>query len=77
VTDVFAPLLETIQQAHMPESGYHARLIDSFPVALAKQGYRFKACVGYKAYHRPDAQAVRQARKQCQKPWRQAHGFKK
>jgi hypothetical protein len=45
VADVFAPLLETIQQEHVPENGHRAWLIDSFPVALAKQGYRFKACV--------------------------------
>ncbi|MDD5462563.1 MAG: transposase [Methylococcales bacterium] len=43
--NVFAPLLETIQQEHVPENSHQAWLIDSFPVALAEQGYRFKASV--------------------------------
>jgi len=38
-------LLETIEQVQAPENGHQAWLIDSFPVALAKQGHRFKACV--------------------------------
>lgn len=43
VADVFAPLLAQIQQeAKHPGQVW---LIDSFPVALAKQGHRFKACV--------------------------------
>ena len=45
VADVFPPLLERIQQ----ESGERLQdcvwLTDSFPVALAKQGHRFGACV--------------------------------
>jgi hypothetical protein len=45
VADVFAPLLETIQQEQASASRHQAWLIDSFPVALAKQGHRFKACV--------------------------------
>jgi hypothetical protein len=45
VADVFAPLLETIQQEQAPENGHQAWLIDSFPVTLAKQGHRFKARV--------------------------------
>ena len=45
VSDVFAPLLETIQQEQAPASRHQAWLIDSFPVTLAKQGHRFKACV--------------------------------
>jgi len=42
---VFAPLLETIQQEHAPTNRHQAWLIDSFPVALAKQGHRFKTRV--------------------------------
>ncbi|WP_235209184.1 transposase [Methylobacter sp. BBA5.1] len=45
VTEVFAPLLETIQQEQAPASHHQAWLIDSFPVALVKQGHRFKARV--------------------------------
>lgn len=45
VADVFAPLLETIQQERSPASHHQAWLIDSFPVTLAKQGRRFKARV--------------------------------
>ena len=45
VADIFPPLLERIQQ----ESGERMQdcvwLTDSFPVALAKQGHRFGACV--------------------------------
>ncbi len=49
VSDVFAPLLEIIQDeqevVRAKEGDTHVLLIDSFPVALAKQGHRFKACV--------------------------------
>ena len=47
VADVFAPLLETIQveQEKTRVGETHSLLIDSFPVALAKQGHRFNACV--------------------------------
>ena len=43
LADVFAPLLERIQSPHPTTT--NALLIDSFPVALARQGHRFKACV--------------------------------
>ena len=45
VADVFAPLLELIvteQEISRPSTAW---LVDSFPVALAKQGHRFKAKV--------------------------------
>jgi hypothetical protein len=45
VADVFAPLLEQIQQEQEANNSGQAWLMDSFPVALAKQGHRFKACV--------------------------------
>ena len=45
VADVFAPLLEIIQQEQAEKNQGQVWLIDSFPVALAKQGHRFKACV--------------------------------
>jgi len=47
VADVFAPLLEIIQmEQQQSRSGCkEPLLIDSFPVALASQGHRFKACV--------------------------------
>ncbi len=47
VSDVFAPLLEIIQteQEQTRVGNTQPLLIDSFPVALAKQGHRFKACV--------------------------------
>jgi hypothetical protein len=45
VADVFAPLLALIQQEQEAKSSGEVWLIDSFPVALAKQGHRFKACV--------------------------------
>jgi hypothetical protein len=47
VADVFAPLLEIIQveQQKTRVADPQPLLIDSFPVALAKQGHRFKACV--------------------------------
>lgn len=45
VADVFAPLLSLIQQEQESKSGKSVCLIDSFPVALAKHGHRFKACV--------------------------------
>ena len=45
VADVFAPLLEIIQQKQEEKNQGQAWLIDYFPVALAKQGHRFKACV--------------------------------
>lgn len=43
LADVFAPLLERIQSECPASPG--KLLIDSFPVALARQGHRFKACV--------------------------------
>ena len=45
VADVFAPLLEQIQQDQAQVNPTQAWLVDSFPVALAKQGHRFKAKV--------------------------------
>ena len=49
VADVFAPLLEVIQveqeTIRANQGDTHVLLTDSFPVALAKQGHRFKACV--------------------------------
>lgn len=45
VSEVFAPLLEIIQSEQEKYAGGNALLMDSFPVALAKQGHRFKACV--------------------------------
>ena len=46
---IFAPLLEIIQveqeTARAKRGDTQVLLIDSFPVALAKQGHRFKACV--------------------------------
>ena len=47
VADVFAPLLEIIQteQEQTIANNTQALLVDSFPVALARQGHRFKACV--------------------------------
>jgi len=45
VSDVFAPLLALIQQEQEAQNPGQVWLIDSFPVALAKQGRRFKACV--------------------------------
>jgi len=47
IADVFAPLLEIIQveQEKTRIGDTQPLLIDSFPVALAKQGHRFKACV--------------------------------
>jgi hypothetical protein len=42
---VFAPLVAIIQQDHGVENAQQAWLMDSFPVALAKQGHRFKAKV--------------------------------
>ena len=45
VADVFASLLEIIQQEQESKSHEYVWLMDSFPVALAKQGHRFKACV--------------------------------
>lgn len=49
VADVFAPLLETIQTEQevirAKQGDTHVLLTDSFPVVLAKQGHRFKACV--------------------------------
>lgn len=45
VADIFAPLLEIIQQEQEAKNTEQVWLIDSFPVALAKQGHRFKACV--------------------------------
>ena len=45
VADVFAPLLEMIQQEPLSKNKANVWLMDSFPVALAKQGHRFKARV--------------------------------
>ncbi len=45
VADIFAPLLEIIQQEQEAKNTEQVWLVDSFPVALAKQGHRFKACV--------------------------------
>ena len=45
VADVFAPLLTLIQQEQESKYGKSVWLIDSFPVALAKHGHRFKASV--------------------------------
>jgi hypothetical protein len=45
VADVFAPLLALIQQEQETIHPGQVWLIDSFPVALAKQGHRFNACV--------------------------------
>ena len=45
VADVFAPLLEMIQQEQASKNQNKVWLMDSFPIALAKQGHRFKACV--------------------------------
>lgn len=45
VADVFAPLLTLIQEEQAAKNSQQVWLIDSFPVALAKQGHRFKACV--------------------------------
>ncbi|MDP2098388.1 MAG: IS982 family transposase [Methylobacter sp.] len=45
VADVFAPLLDIIQQEQEEKNQGQVWLMDSFPVALAKQGHRFKAHV--------------------------------
>lgn len=45
VADVFAPLLEIIVYEQETGGSGEPWLIDSFPVALAKQGHRFKAKV--------------------------------
>jgi hypothetical protein len=45
VAEVFAPLLTLIQQEQESQNPKQVWLIDSFPVALAKQGHRLKACV--------------------------------
>lgn len=45
VADVFQPLLEIIQQEQEEKHQSQPWLIDSFPVAIAKQGHRFKARV--------------------------------
>jgi hypothetical protein len=45
VADAFAPLLEMIQQEQAHSNRESVWLMDSFPVALARQGHRFKACV--------------------------------
>ncbi len=45
LADVFAPLLTLILQDQERNPATQAWLIDSFPVALAKQGHRFKAKV--------------------------------
>jgi hypothetical protein len=43
LADLFAPLLERIQSESATSDA--PLLVDSFPVALARQGHRFKACV--------------------------------
>ena len=45
ISEVFSPLLEIIQTEQEKSNSSSALLIDSFPVALAKQGHRFRACV--------------------------------
>jgi|GEM_PF-1248100 len=45
VADVFAPIVELIQPEPVEGQQNCAWLTDSFPVALAKQGHRFGACV--------------------------------
>ena len=45
IAEVFAPLLELMIDDQETEGLGRAWLIDSFPVALAKQGHRFKAKV--------------------------------
>lgn len=45
VADVFAALLSLIQQESESKQSSAVWLMDFFPVALAKQGLRFKACV--------------------------------
>ena len=45
VADVFAPLIERIQNESSERQHGGVWLTDSFPVALAKQGHRFSACV--------------------------------
>ena len=49
VADIFAPLLEIIQAeqeaVRAKQGDTQVLLTDSFPVAMAKQGHRFKACV--------------------------------
>jgi hypothetical protein len=45
VADTFAPLLEIIVREQEVDGCNDAWLIDSFPVALAKHGHRFKAKV--------------------------------
>lgn len=49
VADVFAPLLEILQTEQeilrAKQGDTQVLLTDSFPVAMAKQGHRFKACV--------------------------------
>lgn len=44
LADLFAPLPERIQSKSTPNS-QAPLLVDSFPVSLARQGHRFKACV--------------------------------
>ena len=64
LSDVFVPLLEIIQSEQEANQPHSALLVDSFPVALTKQGHRFKTCVakvyGDKVYHRPDAQEIQE-----------------
>lgn len=45
LADVFAPLVALMEQERQAQRSGRVWLIDSFPVALAKQGHRFKACV--------------------------------
>lgn len=53
VADVFAPLLEIIQQEQAEKNQGQVWLVDSFPAALAKQGHRFKARVARRARCQP------------------------
>ena len=43
MSNVFGPLLENLVQTHQATLGGSNWLIDSFPIALAKQGHRFGA----------------------------------
>ncbi len=45
MADIFIPFIERIQHERLQELTTACWLTDSFPVALAKQGHRFKACV--------------------------------
>jgi Transposase DDE domain len=45
MADIFVPLIERIQHERQQELMHACWLVDSFPVALAKQGHRFNARV--------------------------------